>query len=312
MNDTKRPLVVHVGPEVPLCSARYRPLFDLHVLPDGTVPSHFAGLGATALIAAAPIPASLIAALPALRLIAAYGVGYDKIDVAAARARGIAITNTPGPTDGCVADMAFALLLAAGRGIASGDRFVRAGKWPAGAYPLMPRIHSRTMGILGMGRIGLAIARRAAAFDMPVLYHNRRPVPGIAGYRDSVETLARDSDILVVACPGGEATRGLVSAAVLRALGPTGIVVNIARGSIIDETALVAALRDGTIAAAGLDVFDHEPTVPPELFAMDNVVLMPHRGGGTIETWEECADMVIANLAAHFAGTPLPTPIPAD
>ncbi len=313
MNATKKPQVVHLGPEIPLCSARYRPHFDLHVLAGGSVPAGFAGQDVTALIAAAPVPASVIAALPALRLIAVYGVGYDKVDLAAARARGIAVTNTPGPTDGCVADMAFALLLAAARGIVSGDRYVRDGKWLSGAYPLMPRIHSRPMGILGMGRIGQAIARRASAFDMPVLYHNRRRVPGSPYvYRDCALSLARDCELLMVACPGGGATRGLVNAEVLRALGPRGIVVNIARGSIIDEPALVAALQDGTIAAAGLDVFDHEPTVPAALVALDNAVLMPHRGGGTIETWEECADMVIANLHAHFAGQRLPTPIPAD
>ena len=309
----EKPQVVHLGPEITLCSARYQPHFDLHVLAGGAVPAGFAGSGATALIAAAPVPAEVIAALPALRLIAVYGVGYDKVDLAAARARGIAVTNTPGPTDGCVADMAFALLLAAARGIVSGDRFVRDGKWQSGSYPLMPRLHSRPMGILGMGRIGQAIARRAAAFDMKVLYHNRRPVPGSPhAYRDSVLALAQDCELLMVACPGGAATSGLVNAEILRALGPRGIVVNIARGSIIDEPALIAALRDGTIAAAGLDVFEHEPAVPAELMSLGNAVLMPHRGGGTVETWEECADMVIANLHAHFTGAPLPTPIPAN
>ena len=313
MNAMKKPQVVHLGSEIALCSARYQPHFDLQVLADGTVPAGFAGRHATALIAAAPVPAEVIAALPALRLIAVYGVGYDKVDLAAARARGIAVTNTPGPTDGCVADMAFALLLAAARGIVSGDRFVRDGKWQSGSYPLMPRLHSRPMGILGMGRLGQAIAKRAAAFDMKVLYHNRRPVPGSPyAYRDSVLALAQDCELLMVACPGGEATRGLVNAEILRALGQRGIVVNIARGSIIDEPALIAALRDGTIAAAGLDVFDHEPAVPAELMSLGNAVLMPHRGGGTVETWEECADMVIANLHAHFTGAPLPTPIPAN
>jgi hypothetical protein len=309
MNSAEMPAIVHVGAEVPLCSARYRRHFTLHPWADT---SDFAGRNATALIAKAPVTPAIIAALPKLRHIAVYGVGYDKIDLAAASARGIAVTNTPGPTDGCVADMAFALLLAAARGIVEGDRFVRDGKWLQGAFPLMPRIHSRTMGILGLGRIGQAIARRATAFDMPVLYHNRRPIPGAPyGYRDSVAALARDCDLLVVACPGGEATRHLVNAEVLRALGPRGIVVNIARGTVIDEEALIAALRDGTIAAAGLDVFEHEPQVPAALMALPNAVLMPHRGGGTIETWEECADMVIANLQAHFAGVPLPNPIPA-
>ena len=307
MSAADRPVVVHLGAEVALCSERFRRHVTL------VAPGSAAAAEARALIAMAPVPAEVMAAMPKLRLIAAYGVGTDKIDFAAARARGIAVTNTPGPTDGCVADMAFGLLLAAARGIVAGDRFVREGRWMAGAFPLMPRIHSRTMGILGMGRIGQAIARRAAAFDMNVLYHNRRPVPGVAqGYRDSVAGLARDSDILVVACPGGAATRHLVDAAVLRALGAGGIVVNIARGTVIDEAALVAALQDGTIAAAGLDVFEHEPQVPAALMALPNVVLMPHRGGGTIETWEECADMVIANLMAHFAGAALPNPVAGD
>ena len=310
MNATEKPDVVHVGAEVPLCSARYHAHFALHPWQDDPA---FPGRHATALIAKAPVTAAMIESLPALRHIAVYGVGYDKIDRAAARARGIAITNTPGPTDGCVADMAFALLLAAARGIAAGDRYVRAGKWPAAAFPLMPRIHSRPMGILGMGRIGREIARRAEAFGMPVLYHNRRPVPGVPyAYRDSGLSLARDCELLMVACPGGEATRHLVNAEVLAALGPRGIVVNIARGTVIDEAALIAALQNGTIAAAGLDVFEHEPQVPAALMALDNAVLMPHRGGGTIETWEECADMVIANLQAHFAGAPPPNPIPED
>jgi len=313
MNATEKPSVVHVGPEIPLCSARYRAHFALHPWPGAPQSEGFAGRGATALIAKAPVTAAIIEALPRLRHIAVYGVGYDKVDLAAARARGIAVTNTPGPTDGCVADMAFALLLAAARGIVGGDRFVRDGRWLSGTFPLMPRLHSRPIGILGLGRIGMAIAGRAEAFDMKVRYHSRRRVPGVAyEYRDSVEARARDSEIRVVAGPGGEATRGLVDAATLRALGPRGIVVNIARGSIIDEPALAAALQDGTIAAAGLDVFDHEPQVPSALMALDNVVLMPHRGGGTIETWQECADMVIDNLAAHFAGAPLPNPIPAD
>ncbi len=307
MNAADRPVVVHLGAEVALCSERFRRHVTL------VAPGSAEAAEARALIAMAPVPAEVMAAMPKLRLIAAYGVGTDKIDFAAARVRGIAVTNTPGPTDGCVADMAFGLLLAAARGIVAGDRFVREGRWMAGAFPLMPRIHSRTMGILGMGRIGQAIARRAAAFDMKVLYHNRRPVPGVAqDYRDSVAGLARDCDILVVACPGGAATRHLVDAAVLRALGAGGIVVNIARGTVIDEAALVAALQDGTIAAAGLDVFEHEPQVPAALMALPNVVLMPHRGGGTIETWEECADMVIANLMAHFAGAALPNPVAGD
>ena len=296
-----KPTVLHVGELIDLCAERYRAHFEIVDTPSAEV---------EALIAAAPISAGLIAALPRLRLIAAYGVGVDKIDLAAARARGIAVTNTPGPTDGCVADMAFALLLAAARGVVSGDRFVRAGRWRDGMFPLLPRIHHRRIGILGLGRIGREIARRAVGFDMPVSYHNRRRVAEVDyAFRESVVALAEGADILMVACPGGEATRHLVDAAVLRALGPRGILVNIARGSVVDEAALIMALETGTIAAAGLDVFEHEPKVPARLMALDNVVLTPHRAGGTIDTWEECADLVIANLRAHYRGERLPTPV---
>jgi lactate dehydrogenase-like 2-hydroxyacid dehydrogenase len=310
MNEMPKPRVLHVGELIELCAERYRAHFRVADIAPDAVPEPELAAEVEALIAAAPISAALIAALPRLRLIAAYGVGVDKIDLGAARARGIAVTNSPGPTDGCVADMAFALLLAAARGVVAGDRFVRAGKWRDGLFPLLPRIHHRRMGILGLGRIGREIARRVAGFDMPVSYHNRRRVADVDyAYKDSVVALAADADVLMVACPGGAATRHLVDAAVLRALGPRGILVNIARGSIVDEAALIAALEGGVIAAAGLDVFDHEPEVPARLIALDNVVLTPHRGGGTIETWQECADLVIANLRAHYRGERLPTPV---
>ena len=310
MQQKSKPTVLHVGSLIELCAERYRPHFSVHEIAPDPPPDTPLAAEAEALIAAAPISAALIAALPNLRLIAAYGVGVDKIDLAAARARGIAVTNSPGPTDGCVADMAWALLLAAARGVVAGDGFVRAGRWRDGLFPLMPRLHHRRMGILGLGRIGREIARRAAGFDMPISYHNRHPVPdALYAYRDSVHALADEVEVLMVACPGGEGTRNLVDAAVLRALGPRGILVNIARGSIVDEDALVAALETRTIAAAGLDVFAHEPEVPARLIALDTVVLAPHRAGGTIETWQECADMVVANLRAFYAGEPLPTPV---
>ncbi len=264
-----------------------------------------------AIIAAAPVPGELIAAMPRLAVIAAFGAGVDKIDLAAARARGVLVANAPNPTAACVADMAMALLLAVARGIVQGDVFVRAGKWPGGQFPLLPRLHHRRMGILGLGRIGRAIARRAEAFDMAVSYHSRNPVAGVP-YRfiGGVADLAAENDILVVACPGGPATRHLVDAAVLRALGPAGILVNIARGSIVDEDTLADALESGTIAGAGLDVFEHEPAVPARLRACANAVLMPHRGGGTIETWAETADETIANIQAALAGTCPPGLLP--
>jgi lactate dehydrogenase-like 2-hydroxyacid dehydrogenase len=310
MNEMPKPTVLHVGSLIELCAERYRAHFRIVEIAPDALPQPGLAAEVEALIAAAPISAAMIAALPRLRLIAAYGVGVDKIDLDAARARGIAITNAPGPTDGCVADMAFALLLAAARGVVAGDRFVRAGKWRDGLFPLLPRLHHRGMGILGLGRVGREIARRAAGFDMPVSYHNRRRVADVGyAFRENPLALAADADILMVACPGGEATHHLVDAAVLRTLGPRGILVNIARGSIVDEAALITALETGAIAAAGLDVFANEPEVPARLAALDNVVLTPHRAGGTIETWQECADLVIANLRAHYRGERLPTPV---
>lgn len=301
-----KPIILHVGALVEPCAARYQAVFEvIEHLPGAALPA-VAG-DVRALIAAAAVPGDLIAALPKLGLIAAFGTGVDKIDIAAARARSIIVASAPDPTVGCVADMAMALLLAAARGIVRGDRFVRADAWPGGGFPLMPRLHSRKMGILGLGRIGQAIAKRAEAFDMEIAYHNRARVPG-SPYRfvTTVRELAEIADILVVACPGGAATYHLVNAGVLRALGPRGIVVNIARGTIIDEEALIDALESRGIAAAGLDVFEHEPMVPARLRACETAVLMPHRGGGTIETWAETADDTIANIRAFLRDEPLP------
>ena len=297
-----KPVVLHVGAIVAPCAVRYRAAFEVvEYLPGGALPGNPGEI--KALIAAAPVPAGLIDALPGLGIIAAFGAGVDKIDVAHAKARGVVVTNAPDPTVGCVADMAMALMLAVSRGIVRGDGFVRAGRWPGGQFPLLPRLHGRRLGILGLGRIGRAIARRAAGFDMAIAYHNRRRVEDVSyTFMNDVRELAAWCDILVVACPGGAATRHMVDAEVLRALGPAGIVVNIARGSIIDEAALIAALAAGGIAGAGLDVFEAEPEVPEGLFGLSNVVLMPHRGGGTIETWEETADVVIRAIRAFLAG----------
>lgn len=297
-----KPVVLHVGPMVDPCRTRYAAAFDVvEHLPGADLPANSGEI--RALVAAAPIPAALIDALPNLGLIAAFGAGVDKIDLAHAKARGVLVANAPDPTVGCVADMAFALLLAAARGIVPGDGFVRAGRWGPESFPLLPRIHSRRMGIIGLGRIGRAIAKRAEGFDMPVAYHNRNLVAGVPyRHEPNLAALAGWADILVVACPGGAATRHLVNADVLRALGPAGILVNIARGTIVDEAALIVALADGTIRAAGLDVFEEEPSVPAALRAAPNAVLMPHRGGGTIETWEETADDVIAAVRVFLAG----------
>ncbi len=263
------------------------------------------------LMAGAPVDTALIEKLPNLKYICSMGAGYDKIDVGTAKKRGIVVSNTPHVTDGCVADMAMALLLAHGRHIVQGDKFARSGAWLKGGYPLVPRVWGRRMGILGLGRIGLAIAKRAAAFDMPIAYHNRRPRTDVPyWYYSSLLDMARDVDILMVATPGGEGTHHIVTAEVMKALGPKGLIVNIARGSIIDEPAMVKALKDGTLGGAALDVFEFEPKMPEELQKLENVVLMPHRGGGTYETWEDACDMVRDNIFAYLkTGKPL-TPIP--
>jgi len=256
------------------------------------------------------VNAALIDACPNLRLIAHFGVGYDNVDVEHARKRGVVVSNTPDVLTDCVADLAIAMLIDAARGISAGDRYVRAGRWPKGPMPLATKVTGKRMGIVGLGRIGRAIAARAEGFDMEIRYHNRRQVPDAPwGYERTLEDLARWCDFLVVATSGGEATRGLVSAAVLEALGPEGFLVNIARGSVVDEPALVEALVAKRIAGAGLDVFADEPNVPGELLALDNVVLTPHIASATTDTRAAMGQLVLDNLAAFFETGRVLTPV---
>ncbi len=252
--------------------------------------------------------AALIDALPKVEIIACFGVGVDAIDLGRARARNIAVTNTPDVLTDDVADLALGLIIDSQRRISRGDRFVRAGKWLQGGLELGAALKGRRLGIVGLGRIGLATARRAEAFGMIVAYHGPRakadaPYPYIADIVD----LARRSDILCLTLPGGAGTRHLVDAAVLAALGPQGTLVNVARGSVVDETALVAALQSGALGAAALDVFADEPNVPAALRTMENVVLQPHVGSATHQTRAAMGQLVLDNLAAHFAGLALPT-----
>lgn len=255
--------------------------------------------------------AALIDALPALEIISNFGVGYDAVNVNRAKEQGIIVTNTPNVLNDDVADLAIALMLNVCRRLVVADRYVREGRWQQqGAMPLTHRVGGKTVGILGLGRIGLAIARRVEAMNAQVLYHSRRARDDVPyGYRDSPLSLAQDSDFLVVITPGGSATNGLVDRQVLEALGPEGILINVARGSVVDEPALVAALEAGTLGGAGLDVFADEPNVPGALLAMENVVLLPHVGSGTVETRADMADLVVDNLRAHFAGKPALTPV---
>ena len=251
---------------------------------------------------------ALIEQLPKLRLIACFGVGVDAIDLAAARERGVAVTNTPDVLTDDVADLAIGLMLAALRGIATADRYVRAGLWLRANMSLQTRMSGKRLGIVGMGRIGQAIAKRASAFDMSIAWNGPRPKDLPWRYEPDLLTLARSVDVLVAACPGGAATRGLISRAVLEALG-LGVFVNIARGSVVDETALVDLLATRRLGGAALDVFADEPRVPEALFALDHVVLQPHQASATRETRAAMGQLVLDNIAAHVAGRPLVTPV---
>ena len=255
-------------------------------------------------------PTALLDALPTLEIISVFGVGYDGVPVAYCKSRGLKVTNTPDVLTDDVADVAVALIMMTGRGFVRLNRFVHAGGWLKQGPELTTKLGGRTVGILGLGRIGKAIAERVTAMHMQVAYTGRKPQDVPYRYLPDLEALAAASDFLVVACPGGAATQNIVNARVLAALGRKGTIVNIARGSIVDEPALVNALADGTIKGAGLDVFADEPNIPAPLLAMDNVVLLPHVGSATRETRQAMGDLCKANLDAWFAGKPLPTLIP--
>ena len=254
---------------------------------------------------------SLLEAPPNLEIVAIVGVGIDALDVAAAKARGIAVTNAPNILADDVADFAMALLLASARQVLEGDRHVRAGAWAAGAMRLGRSVTGKTLGILGLGQIGRAIARRGEAFGMDVLYTDLAPKPD-APYRflGSLVELAARSDFLVAACSGGAQTRRIVNGDVLAALGPDGTLINISRGSVVDEPALIEMLRDGRVGHAALDVFDNEPLVCDALLALPHLIVGPHHAAGTIESREKLSAVAIDNLRAKLAGAPLLTLVP--
>jgi len=258
------------------------------------------------------IDAATMDAMPDLEMIANVGVGYDRIDIGHARARRIAVTNTPDVLTDDVADLAIALILAVARRVPAYDLYLRQGRWAAeGPPPLARRASGRRIGVLGLGRIGQAIAKRAQPFASQIGYFSRHPKSEATDYRyfDDPVRLASWADILVIAVSGGPATAGLVGRRLIEALGPDGTLINVSRGSVVDEAELVAALRDGRLGSAGLDVFAQEPHVPEALLVLENVVLLPHQGSATHETRKAMADLALANLAAFFAGEPLLTPI---
>ncbi|MGE0798578.1 MAG: 2-hydroxyacid dehydrogenase [Lautropia sp.] len=255
------------------------------------------------------IDAGTLAKLPHAELISCFGVGVDAIDLDYCRGHGIAVTNTPEVLTDDVADLAVGLMLAVLRKIPEGDRFVRAGRWLRGGLALATAVSGRRVGIVGMGRIGQAIADRLRAFKVEIGYHgpNRKQVPD--RYFPDLVAMAEWADVVIAACPGGAATRHIVSARVIEALGPQGVFINIARGSVVDQAALVAALVAGKLGGAGLDVFDDEPNAPAELFALDSVVLQPHVGSASAQTRQQMGDLTAGNVDAYFAKQPLLTPV---
>ena len=312
--------LLQIGRLPPGLEARLKAEHELYLLADERDPQafltahggEFVGLVTSAGNGAC---AALLAQLPALRVISSFGVGLDKLDLVEAKRRGIAVGYTPDVLNDCVADTAIALLLDVARRTAEADRYVRAGKWStpgvANAFPLGRKVSGAKLGIVGFGRIGRTIAKRGEGFEMAIRYHTRNVVADAPyPHEPSLIELARWADYLVVITAGGAGTHHLVDAAVLEALGPDGFIVNVARGSVIDEAALVAALQARRIAGAGLDVFEHEPTVPEALWTLDNVVLLPHIASATRETRQAMADRVFDNLQAFFAGRELVSAAP--
>ncbi|MHC9295580.1 2-hydroxyacid dehydrogenase [Mycobacterium sp. LTG2003] len=309
--------VLQVGPLKPSLTETLRSTYDALVLPDRSERAAFLaehGAQVTAVVTSGRtgVDAELMSALPNLGAVVNFGVGYDTTDVDAAAARNVMVSNTPDVLSDCVADTAVGLLIDVLRQLSAADRYLRAGRWPVdGNYPLTHKVSGASVGIIGLGRIGNAIATRLAAFGCSISYHNRNErTDSPYGYVASPVELARQVDVLVIAAAGGNATRRLVDRDVLDALGSNGYLINIARGSVVDEDALVEALADGRLAGAGLDVFVDEPNVPEALLTMDNVVLLPHVGSGTVETRAAMEALTLANLDKFLQSGELVTPVP--
>lgn len=308
-----RTSVLQIGPLMPALEATLRKQHDVLSAQPVTAEAPLAGMAdavrVTAVVTSAPVgvPAAWLTQLPALKVVSSFGVGLDQLPLEAARASGLPVGYTPDVLNDCVADLAMGLLIDGARRIAAADRFVRRGDWLNGRHPLTTRVSGKRLGIVGLGRIGQTVARRAAGFEMAIAYTNRRPAEGVAWrHEPSLTALAQWADFLVLTVAGGAGTRHLVNAEVLRALGPKGLLVNVARGSVVDEAALVVSLQSGELGGAALDVFDDEPRVPAELLAMENVVLAPHMASGTHDTRQAMADLCLANLRAGLAGESLP------
>jgi lactate dehydrogenase-like 2-hydroxyacid dehydrogenase len=310
--------VLQVGPVKPSLAETLRTSYDAYLLPEDTaergrfLAEHGGEVTAVVTSGRTGVDAALMSALPNLRAIVNFGVGYDAIDVEAATRNGVLVSNTPDVLTDCVADTAVGLLIDTLRQFSASDRYLRAGRWLTdGNYPLTRQVSHTRVGIVGLGRIGHAIASRLGAFGCSISYHNRRPVDGAPyDYAESAVELARQVDVLIVAASGGTQTRSLIDREVLDALGPTGYLINIARGSVVDEPELVAALAEGRLAGAGLDVFAAEPRVPEQLLSLDNVVLLPHVGSASVQTRAAMEQLTLRNLDQFLRTGELVTPVP--
>ncbi len=310
-----KPDVLAVAKLHPFYQKALASLYTVHDRTHVTDPAAFAALAPRIVGVAgtgeASVPRSLLAQVRNAKVVSVFGVGYDGVDVPAAIEHGIPVTHTPDVLTDDVADLAMGLVLSVGRNIPQADQFVRAGQWPGGPMALGRKVPGARMGIVGLGRIGKAIARRASGFGMSIAYTARteKADSGFKFFRTAAD-LAANVDFLVVITPGGAGTKHLINAEVLQALGPRGFLINVARGSVVDEEALITALQNGTIAGAGLDVFANEPNVPEVLWGMPNVVLTPHMASATTETRQAMADLAFANMQAGISGQPLRTPVP--
>lgn len=297
----------------PLVESTLDSRFTVHRLegaPDPEALLREVGLRIRGLCVGGAVDGALMDRLPALELVANFGVGYDAVDAKAAAQRNIIVTNTPDVLTDEVADLAIGLLLATIRRLPQADRYLREGHWPKAPFPLTASLRGRRVGILGLGRIGRAIAKRLEGFEVEIAYYGRTRQEGVAyAYHDSPVGLAEAVHVLIVVAPGGAETKGLVNADVLRALGPEGILVNVARGSVVDEAALTEALKAGTIHGAGLDVFENEPHVPAGLMALENTVLLPHVGSASEHTRTAMAQLVVDNILSWFEGRGPITPV---
>jgi len=313
-----KPELLVITPIFPPTLAALEREYDVHKLwlaedPEGLLAGVSPRVRGVVTVGSIGLVPGLIESLPKLEIVACFGTPHGTVDLAVANAHGVVVTNTPDSITEAVADLAMGLAIAVMRKICETDRFVRAGKWLAGLPPMGTGLGGKTCGIVGLGAIGRSVARRAEAFGMAVCYHGPREKSGVGyPYFPDLEEMARRADCLMITCWLTPATRGLINARILDALGPRGFLVNVARGPVVEEAALIAALEDRRIAGAALDVYWEEPRVPAALLGIENVVLVPHIGSSTVEVREARGEKLLANLRTHFAGQPVPNALPID